>query len=124
MHIPWSWIIPVTVIVTIIVFKQLSQVPSDKARSLLAAGVPVIDVRSESEFAADHIPCAINLPLGVISDKIAAVVPDKNAPVFLHCLSGTRSAMACSKLRALGYTQVFNLGSLRRARSLCAATGR
>ncbi len=36
--------------------------PSD-IRNFLAGGAPVIDVRSEGEFAAGHIPGAISLPL-------------------------------------------------------------
>lgn len=104
--------------------KKRSQVPADETRRLLAAGAPVIDVRSEPEFASRHLPDAVNLPLEVVTEKIATVPPDKNAPVFLHCQSGTRSAMACSKLRAMGYKQVFYLGSLGRAGSLCEAAGR
>lgn len=124
MQIPWSWIILVAVILVVIILKQRSQVSAGDARQLLSAGAIVIDVRSPSEFSSDSIPGVINLPLDVVAEKIPAVVPDKNAPVFLHCQSGTRSAMACRKLKAAGYTQVFNLGSLSRARSLCEAAGR
>jgi phage shock protein E len=62
--------------------------------------------------------------LEIVGEEIPAVVPDKSAPVFLHCQSGVRSATARRKLKAIGYTQVFNLGSLARARSLCEAAGR
>ncbi len=124
MQIPWAWILLAAVILVVIILKQRSQVPADDARRLLAAGAMVIDVRSASEFSSDSIRGAINLPLDVVAEQIPAVAPDKSAPVFLHCQSGTRSAMACRKLRAIGYTQVFNLGSLARARSLCEAAGR
>lgn len=124
MQIPWFWIILVLAVVVVIVLKQRSQVPADEAQQLLAEGAVVIDVRSKSEFDSGHVAGAVNLPQEVVAEKIATVVPDKDAPVFLHCLSGTRSAMACGKLRSLGYTRVFNLGSLGRARKLCEAAGR
>ena len=124
MQIPWTWIILAAVIVLVLVLKQRGQMSADMARRLLGEGATVIDVRSEQEFSTGHISGAVNLPLDAIAGKIATVSPEKNAPVLLHCLSGTRSAMACGKLRAMGYTQVFNLGSLGRARSLCEAVGR
>lgn len=123
MQIPWSWIILVAVVLVVIVLKQRSQVPADDARRLLGAGAVVIDVRSPSEYSSGHIPGVINVPLDVVTEKVSTVAPDKDSPVFLHCQSGTRSAMACRKLKALGYTQVFNLGSLGRARDLCEAAG-
>ena len=123
MQIPWSWIVLVLVILAVIIVKQRSQVSADDARRLLAAGAAVIDVRSPSEYSSGHIPGVINLPLDVLTEKIPAVVTDKSSPVFLHCQSGTRSAMAARKLREMGYSQVFNLGSLGRARSLCQAAG-
>lgn len=124
MQIPWTWIILALVVVGLIVLKQRGQVPPDEACGLLAEGAVVIDVRSASEFASGHVAGAINLPLDVVVDQIATVAPDKNAPVFLHCQSGTRSALACRKLRKVGYTRVLNLGSLGRAGKLCAAAGR
>lgn len=36
---------------------------------------------------------------------------DKNQILLLHCLSGTRSGMAKTKLKSLGYANVLNLGS-------------
>jgi rhodanese-related sulfurtransferase len=38
--------------------------------------------------------------------------------LLLHCLSGMRSGMAKQKLKSLGYANVFNLGSLARARKI------
>ena len=120
MQNPWPWILLVVVILVVIVLKQRSQIPADDARRLLAEGAQVIDVRSASEFSSGHVSSAVNIPLEVVTERIASVAPDKNTPVLLHCQSGTRSAMACRKLKSAGYTQVLNLGSLSRARSLCA----
>jgi phage shock protein E len=105
-------------IVVLFVVKRLRQVPAAKARELLASGALVIDVRSADEFATDHVPKAINLPLEQVQRRIADLAPEHSKPILVHCLSGTRSGMACRILRGLGYTEVHNLGSLGRARSL------
>ena len=78
-------------------------------------GALVIDVRSRGEFSAGHLPRAINIPLDEIAAAVPQRVPDKNQVLLLHCLSGTRSGMAKSTLKSLGYANVFNLGSYQRA---------
>ena len=100
------------------VVRRLALIPLRQARELLARGATVIDVRSPAEFNAGHLPHAINLPLDTLTERIQAVVNDKDAPVLLHCLSDGRSALAQRRLRRLGYSRVYNLGSLERARRL------
>ena len=34
------------------------------------AGRPLIDVREEDEFAAGHVPGAVNLPMSTIGDRL------------------------------------------------------
>ena len=108
------------VIVALILFliKRSGQVPAQQAANLISQGALIIDVRSPEEFASGSLPGAINLPHGQIGDRITAAASDKNRPILLHCLSGTRSGMAKSQLKALGYTQVHNLGSYARAASI------
>lgn len=112
------WLVPVLFFAAIVLVKILGQVAPAKATGLLAGGAVVIDVREKGEFAGDHIARAINLPLGELAARIGGVVPDKSTPVLVHCLSGSRSAMAKRTLGNLGYTNVHNLGSLGRARSI------
>lgn len=78
----------------------------------------MIDVRTPEEFRAGHIQDAVNIPLGQVVDGIARQVSDKDRVLLLHCLSGGRSGIAIQELRGLGYTRVFNLGSLTRARTV------
>lgn len=72
----------------------------------------LIDVRTKEEYAERKIDGSINLPLQEI-EKIAAVVPDKSSPIFLHCRSGKRSAAATNKLKAMGYTNAVNIGGIK-----------
>ena len=61
----------------------------------------IIDVRKESEYAAEHIEEAYNRPLAYINDWIRDINPDEH--FFIHCAGGFRSMMAASILQARGY---------------------
>jgi glyoxylase-like metal-dependent hydrolase (beta-lactamase superfamily II)/rhodanese-related sulfurtransferase len=61
----------------------------------------VIDVRKESEYAAEHIEEAYNKPLNYINTWIRDIEPKTH--FFLHCQGGYRSMMAASILQARGY---------------------
>lgn len=74
-------------------------------------GAVLLDVRTEEEYREGHIAGSINLPL----DKIAAIgnmVKDKSTPLYVHCLSGSRSGRAVSCLKKSGYTNATNIGGI------------
>jgi rhodanese-related sulfurtransferase len=60
----------------------------------------------------------VNIPLGDLADQAPHRLPDKNRVLLLHCLSGTRSGIAKRRLKSMGYTKVFNLGSFGRAQGI------
>lgn len=95
--------------------KLATRITAPQVAELLSKGALIIDVRSPKEFDSGSLPGAQNLPLDEITNRIKSVAPDKDKPLLLHCLSGTRSGMARSRLKALGYTNVHNLGSFSRA---------
>ncbi len=72
-------------------------------------GALLIDVRSPKEHRSGHIPGSKNVPLESI-EKMAGVAPDKDAPIFVYCQSGSRSGQAASILKRAGYTRVKNIG--------------
>lgn len=70
-----------------------------------------IDVRELDEFAAGHIPGAINIPRGVIEFRIWPYVgypekTDMNKRLYLYCGSGSRCSLAAKSLQDLGFTNV------------------
>lgn len=79
-------------------------------KNLVQSAEYVIDVRSQTEWDAGHLPNAIHIPLPEIADKIRLVIPQKDAPIYLYCASGGRSAMAHQKLKSMGYSQAINAG--------------
>jgi rhodanese-related sulfurtransferase len=62
----------------------------------------VVDVREPHEFAAGHIPNAVNLPLSTFDP---AQLPDVK-PLVLVCQAGGRSARALQQAHAAGRTDV------------------
>jgi rhodanese-related sulfurtransferase len=69
------------------------EVTAQELDSLLRAGEAlVVDVREPDEFAAGHIPGAINLPLSTFQ---ASQLPHPAGKrLILNCLGGKRSGMA------------------------------
>lgn len=116
-----TWLVIAGVIGAFLLLKRLTLVSPAKAREYLEAGAVIVDVRSEGEFGARHLPKAINIPLDRLGDGIRQRAPDKEQPVLLHCLSGTRSGMGKALLKKLGYRNAFNLGSYGRAARILGA---
>jgi rhodanese-related sulfurtransferase len=74
----------------------------------------LIDVREESEYAADHLPGAVHLGKGIIERDVEALVPDQDTPMVLYCGGGFRSALAADNLQKMGYTHVLSMdGGIR-----------
>ena len=76
-------------------------------------GAYLIDVREVDEYKSGHIPGSKNMPLSRI-DNIKDIVKDRNAKVFVYCLSGARSSQATGYMKHLGYSDVTNIGGIGR----------
>jgi rhodanese-related sulfurtransferase len=69
----------------------------------------ILDVRTEKEFKAGHIPGATNIDLNSpdFDEKVAKL--DKNKTYLVHCAGGVRSARACKKLEGAGFKELYDL---------------
>jgi len=85
-------------------------VTSSQASSLIKDGAILIDVRTKEEYDENHITGAVNVPLSNIEE--GNIDYDKDTTIVVYCRSGNRSATAAKKLIALGYTSVYDLGSI------------
>lgn len=76
-----------------------------------AAGekVLVIDVRSPEEFAAGHVPGALNLPHDRITGNEPQLKDWKQKPVVIYCKSGRRAGMAAGVLEQQGFGRLEHL---------------
>ncbi len=74
-------------------------------------GAVLIDVRLPEEYEEGHIPGSKNIPLSSIRE-VSSLADDFELPLFVYCHSGARSSRAVYALKAMGYTNVKNLGGI------------
>ena len=90
------------------------QISVDEAVAMMAeeTGYIILDVRRADEFAAGHIPGAINVANESIGTDDIPELPDKNQLIMVYCRSGRRSKEAAEKLVKLGYTNIVEFGGI------------
>ena len=90
------------------------QISMEEAVAMMAeeTGYIILDVRRPDEFAAGHIPNAINVPNETIGTAEIPELPDKNQLIMVYCRSGRRSKEASEKLVKLGYTNIVEFGGI------------
>lgn len=98
---------------------NIREIDTDLLLDLQSTGAPVIDVREPAEFAAGHVPGAVNIPRGVLEFEVDGhpavncqrdpALAHRNRPVVLYCRSGGRSALAAEALQRLGFSEPLTL---------------
>jgi rhodanese-related sulfurtransferase len=90
---------------------RVTEISLDDVKAKLDRGEDflLVDVREESEYAADHLPGAIHLGKGIIERDIESRVPNTATPLVLYCGGGFRSALAADNLQKMGYTSVLSM---------------
>jgi len=63
-----------------------------------------VDVRTREEYAAGHIPGAINIPVGKLASRLKEVPHDKQ--VYVYCEAGMRASRAGKLLVQHGFTNI------------------
>ncbi|WP_373068956.1 rhodanese-like domain-containing protein [Gemmatimonas sp.] len=89
------------------ILHSIPQATVDDARSAVADGTAVIvDVRGRTEWDAGHVRDAIHVPLGDLRQRLTELPA---TPLYVHCQSGARSAIATSLLHRLGRADAVNV---------------
>jgi phage shock protein E len=70
----------------------------------------IVDVRPETAYNKGHIPAAINIPHGFISD--IKNPPPKDKYIILYCYGGLTSPAAGARMLADGYKYIFVWGGI------------
>ena len=88
-----------------------ASISGDELASEIEAGKAplVLDVRSEAEYRAGHIPGAILIPHDQLASRVGELAGHENDEIVVHCKSGRRAAMAEQVLRDDGFTHVVDL---------------
>lgn len=85
--------------------QQITEIDTTAAQARLATSL-ILDVREPAEYAAGHLPGAVNIPRGVLEFQIGAhpaFQGQQQAEIVVYCQSGGRSALATHTLNTLGY---------------------
>ena len=83
---------------------------SKLAEELEGSAAPlVVDVRAADQFAAGHVPGAVNLPQADLPARATELPQDRDAPIVMVCAIGRTSKETTLLLKSLGYRQVRNL---------------
>ena len=90
------------------------QITADEAATMMAreTNYIILDVRRPDEYAAGHIPNAINVANETIGTAEIPELPDKDQLIMVYCRSGRRSKEAAEKLVKLGYTNIVEFGGI------------
>ncbi|MEL6553089.1 MAG: rhodanese-like domain-containing protein [Cyanobacteria bacterium J06621_11] len=80
----------------------LSQIESDTAPVIL-------DVRTPEEYAAGHVPGAINIHFQEIESRLDEIVVPNEDSIVIYCERGIRANKAEDALYAAGFESVFHL---------------
>lgn len=89
-----------------------------EAEAQVAAGAVLVDVRSREEYAAGHLPGALNVPVDDLRSRLAEL-PDR--PLLVYCGVGQRGNVAVRMLTQLGFKAANLDGGYT---TWCAGTGR
>lgn len=76
-------------------------------------GAILLDVRPQYQHLRRRIPQSENLPLENL-DQARERFPDRSVPLFVYAYGGDKSAKAASQLKAMGYTNVRDIGGIKR----------
>jgi thioredoxin 1 len=80
---------------------------AEKLKQLPTA--PIIDVRTPGEFSTGHLANALNINWNAGNFESSIAELDKTKTVFVYCYSGSRSNAAVSKMKSMGFKDVYEL---------------
>ena len=109
------WLAPVAVAAVLLTgcssdTEAIADVDVAAAAQIVDDGEAVIlDVRTPQEFAAGHLPDAINIDVesADFADRVAGL--DESAETLVYCQTGNRSGVATDKMAELGFTEMSDL---------------
>jgi len=89
---------------------RVPQMPVDELQAELSEarpGLQLVDVRRAAEYAAGHVPGAVNLPLDRLDRGALGLDPAR--PTIVICAGGYRSSAGAALLRRSGFGELYNL---------------
>jgi hydroxyacylglutathione hydrolase len=89
---------------------SLAEISPQQASKIVASdNAIIIDVRTQEEWDAGHIPGAIHIPLSEVKGRLDDFKIYEDKTLVMQCHSGKRSAKAANILLDAGFNNVSNL---------------
>ena len=66
----------------------------------------ILDVRTPEEYAAGHLPGAINIPHDQVAERYQELNQSETSKMVVYCRSGARAAIAQQVLLDLGFSNI------------------
>lgn len=88
---------------------RISKVSCQELGRCLPGSPNILDVREPDETQKGTIPGSVLLPRGLLEKHAHEHLRRKDAPIYVICSTGNRSALAADVLLKMGYRQVFNV---------------
>ena len=84
-----------------------------RAKKMIKSGEikHVVDVRSKFEWDFGQYPCAVHMPVNVISAERLKKF-DKNDGILTYCNTGQRSRVGAEKIASFGFKKVYYIDGL------------
>jgi rhodanese-related sulfurtransferase len=88
-----------------------SSITATQLMARISAGeaLAILDVRSEHEFEAGHVPGAINVPFNQVGSRLDEVPGEAGEELIVYCGHGPRAYMAAVALSRQGRRRVVYL---------------
>jgi phage shock protein E len=69
----------------------------------------VLDVRTPEEYAAGHVPGAVNIPYTHLPARISELPGVADKDIVVYCVTGVRAERAASRFRENGFRRLLHL---------------
>ena len=87
--------------------ENIASITPDEFYQQLSKDSIIVDARKPSEFEAEHIENAINIPLDTINEDYYKIPKQSN--FYIHCAGGYRSVIMASILKSRGIHNLINV---------------
>ncbi|HLP29052.1 MAG TPA: rhodanese-like domain-containing protein [Candidatus Didemnitutus sp.] len=90
---------------------MINEISTADLHARLDAGenIMLLDVRQPEEYAEQHIPNSLLIPLGELPDRVDELEDYRDKEIVVICRSGNRSGQACMFLTMSGFENVVNM---------------
>jgi len=83
--------------------------PTEAVQLINRRDAVVIDVRDAADYKSGHITNARHIPESELEARAKEMEKVKSKPIIVSCARGNRSSSVATRLRKLGFNEVFSL---------------